>query len=37
MSPTAWVIMLVIAGIIWGGFGLLLTLALRREAAKTGE
>jgi hypothetical protein len=26
-----------VAGIVWGGFGLLLSLALRREAAKSED
>lgn len=34
MSGTALLMMIVICGIVWGGFGVLLGRALRSEAAK---
>ena len=34
MTTTAWLTMIVICGIVWGGFGLLLTRALRSEGQK---
>ena len=37
MTTTSWMIMLLVAGFIWGGFLFLLSLALRREASKGGR
>lgn len=34
MEPTGWITMLVIMGIVWGGFGYLLVKAFRKEAGK---
>ena len=36
MSGTAVVMMVVICGVVWGGFALLLVRALRREGRKSG-
>ena len=35
MGAATWTAMLVICGIVWGGFALLLLRALRSEASKT--
>ena len=34
MTVASWITLIVVAGIVWGGFAFLLSLALRREAAK---
>jgi hypothetical protein len=34
MSPAGWITMGVILTFVWGGFGLVLATALRREADK---
>jgi hypothetical protein len=34
MSPSTYLTMLLVPGIVWGGFIFLLTLALRKEAGK---
>ena len=34
MTPTAWWIFALVCGFIWGGFGLLLLRAIRREGRK---
>lgn len=34
MSGVAWLVMGVICGTVWGGFALLLMMALKREGAK---
>lgn len=34
METTGWITMIVIMGIVWGGFGYLLTTALRKESKK---
>lgn len=34
MTVLSWITFAVIAGIVWGGFALLLTLALRKESKK---
>ena len=36
MSGTAVMMMLLICGVVWGGFALLLTRAVRREGRKGG-
>ena len=36
MTGTAIVTMVVICGVVWGGFALLLTRAVRHEGQKTG-
>ena len=35
MSIAGWVTMVLICGIVWGGFAFLLTLALKAEARKS--
>ena len=37
MTTTAWVTMVLICGLVWGGFGLLLTRALRSEGRKISD
>lgn len=37
MTTTAWITMIVICGIVWGGFGFLLTRALRSEGADRAD
>jgi len=37
MNPAAWLTLLVVTGTVWGGFAVLLSIALRREAAKARE
>ncbi len=37
MNEAAIVTFVVVAGIVWGGFALILWLAMRREAAKQAE
>jgi len=37
MPLSGWITMLAIMAIVWGGFGALLTLALRKEAAKGSD
>jgi hypothetical protein len=37
MSTTAVVTMVLICGVVWGGFALLLTRALRHEGRKTRD
>ena len=34
METSSWITMVVIMGIVWGGFGFLLVKALRKEAKK---
>ena len=34
MTPGAWVIFVVVAGFLWGGFALLLLRAMRQEGRK---
>ena len=34
MTLTSWLTFIVVAGIVWGGFIFLLSLALRKEAGK---
>jgi len=34
MTAAAWITFVVIAGFVWGGFFLLLAIALRKERAK---
>jgi hypothetical protein len=37
MDPAAIVTFVVIAGIVWGGFLLIATTAIRKESRKSGE
>lgn len=37
MTPAAWWMMALVCGFVWGGFGLLVTRALRRESRKGGD
>lgn len=37
MTTATWVTMLAILGFVWGGFGLSLVTAVRKEGAKTRE
>jgi hypothetical protein len=34
VSPLAIAVMVVVCGVVWGGFAVLLTVALRREARR---
>jgi hypothetical protein len=34
MQTSSWITMLLIMGLVWGGFGYLLSLALRKEKGK---
>jgi len=34
MQASTWITMILILGIVWGGFGLLLARAFRKESAK---
>lgn len=34
MPTSAWIVMLLIMGFVWGGFALILTTALRKESRK---
>lgn len=36
MSATAVAVMVLVLGFVWGGFALILALAIRKERAKTG-
>jgi len=37
MTALSWITFAIVAGIVWGGFALLLTLALRKESGKREE
>jgi hypothetical protein len=34
MSIAGWITMVIVLGVAWGGFALMLTLAIRRESDK---
>jgi hypothetical protein len=37
MTTASWITMILILGFVWGGFALLLTKALRKEAGRRGD
>lgn len=37
MTPAAWLTFALVAGFVWGGFGLLLVVALRKERTKRAD
>jgi hypothetical protein len=37
METSGWITMIVVMGIVWGGFAFLVLTALRKESAKKGE
>jgi hypothetical protein len=37
MSASGWITMILIVGFVWGGFGLLLVMALRKERRRRPE
>jgi hypothetical protein len=37
MSASGWITMILIVGFVWGGFGLLLVMALRKERGRRPE
>jgi hypothetical protein len=36
METSTWITMILILGLVWGGFGFLLVKALRKESSKRG-
>lgn len=36
MTPAAWITLFVVTGFVWGGFLLLVAIALRKEHTKAG-
>jgi len=37
MESSTWITMILILGLVWGGFGLLLVVAVRKESGRSRE